>query len=388
MSKMDEHRKRALVASYTWLTFDPPLINLGTMLSRRGHDVEAVGIGRKEDPASETLEPGFRIKRAPYRQTGSSLLKLRLSLSYLVLLLRSARLFKPTCYIAANWNSFLACLIARRFIKAPILYYQLEYHGRTRDALASASLPARLALELEKRLVKHAHTLFSAEPNRSRLMQRDYGLPYTPTAIFNAPLSKEQSPTVRRKNSSATPRIVYAGSIHEKTCMVPLLETLATGKIDASFDFYGAISTGFEKRFNELLDETRKRGNSIAYKGCVSYASVHDVLADYDIGIAFYRSNTLNQYFCSPCKLFEYMAAGLALLTSDFPGLRSIVHPPAMGLCVDAEDPSAIRDALKNLTKAPPSSIRAMGERAQQAFLEKFTFDRQAEPLIRAIEHV
>ncbi len=387
-SKRDAAQKRVLIASYTWLTFDPPLLNLGTLLTRRGHQVAAVGISRKEDPSQEICESGVLIARVAHQQTDTALLKMKLSLRYVLLLLQIARSFKPTCYVAANWNSFLACSIVRRFVKAPILYYQVEYHGRTQSALASASLPARLALRLERKLVRGAHALFSAEPNRSRLMQQDYGLSYTPAAIFNAPLIQDHPGEISFEKTSEFKRIVYAGSIHPKTCMTPLFEALITSKIDAVFDFYGTVSSEFSRRFEELLLQARKRGNFVNYKGTIPYVSVHQALAKYDIGIVFYRSDTLNQYFCSPCKLFEYMAAGIAVLASDFPGIRSIVEPLNLGLCADAESPAAIRQALEDLTSRPMESINAMGHRARQAFLQTFGFEQQSKPLIRAIEHI
>lgn len=52
---------------------------------------------------------------------------------------------------------------------------------------------------------------------------------------------------------------------------------------------------------------------------------------------------------CSPIKLFEYMAAGRAVLSTDLPCVREIVEPGRTGLLAKPSNPNRLRDALREL---------------------------------------
>lgn len=57
-----------------------------------------------------------------------------------------------------------------------------------------------------------------------------------------------------------------------------------------------------------------------------------------------------NNYFASPNKLFEYLQAGLPVVTSDLPFLRKIVTENKIGYLFDPRDPRSIADAINTAT--------------------------------------
>lgn len=83
-----------------------------------------------------------------------------------------------------------------------------------------------------------------------------------------------------------------------------------------------------------------------------------------------------------PIKLFEYMAAGLPVIASDFPLWREIVEDAGCGLLVDALDPEAIAKAMQWILDHPEES-RVMGERGRRAVEEKYNWELEAEKLVR-----
>ena len=80
-------------------------------------------------------------------------------------------------------------------------------------------------------------------------------------------------------------------------------------------------------------------------------------------------------------KFFEYMAAGLPIVCSDFPVWRELVEGNGVGYCVDPEDPAAAAAAIRRL-RDDPAGARAMGERGRELVATRYNWDSQARKLV------
>ena len=91
---------------------------------------------------------------------------------------------------------------------------------------------------------------------------------------------------------------------------------------------------------------------------------------------------TPNYVDALPIKLFEYMAAGMPVIASDFPVWREIVDDAGCGLLVDPRDPAAIAAAVNELMADEPR-MRALGESGKQAVLNKYSWAAEADKLVK-----
>jgi glycosyltransferase involved in cell wall biosynthesis len=111
--------------------------------------------------------------------------------------------------------------------------------------------------------------------------------------------------------------------------------------------------------------------------GALPHGRVPAALAAADIGIAPYAADA-PPYF-SPLKLFEYLAAGLAVVAAAIPGVTEVVDERSAVL-VPPGDPEALAQAVASLAADPPGRER-LG-RAGRLLAERHTWAHRARAII------
>ncbi len=80
-------------------------------------------------------------------------------------------------------------------------------------------------------------------------------------------------------------------------------------------------------------------------------------------------------------KVFEYMAASIPVITSDFPIFKNIVEKSNCGICVPPLDTDAIKNAIQYLLENPEEA-KKMGENGLQAAKAKYNWESEEKKLI------
>ncbi len=89
-----------------------------------------------------------------------------------------------------------------------------------------------------------------------------------------------------------------------------------------------------------------------------------------------------NHISAQPNKLFEYMAAGVPVIASDFPLWKTIVEGNNCGFCVDPENPKAIATALTTIL-SDDGLAKAMGENGRMAVEGIYNWTSQEKKLLQ-----
>lgn len=124
----------------------------------------------------------------------------------------------------------------------------------------------------------------------------------------------------------------------------------------------------------------------VKFEGWVDRRAVANMLCSVRAGLLLIKPIP-HQMSGMPIKLFEYMAAGVPVIASNFPLWRSIVEGSGAGLIVDPEDPHAIASAMRWII-ANPSQAAAMGMRGRQAVLDRFNWDAEAAKLLAMYDRI
>ncbi|WP_428664976.1 glycosyltransferase [Runella sp.] len=82
-----------------------------------------------------------------------------------------------------------------------------------------------------------------------------------------------------------------------------------------------------------------------------------------------------------PTKLFDYMALGLPVITSDLPLLKAVVEPNQCGFCVSPYDAEALAAAMLACIEYP-KKWQSMGENGRNAIKTTYNWENEAKKLV------
>lgn len=169
--------------------------------------------------------------------------------------------------------------------------------------------------------------------------------------------------------------IVYIGGITEVRGIKELVKAVQFG--DYPLNSAGRITPISLKEEIEQLDE--KKMNQ--YEGVLDRSGVNNILAKSKVGMVTLHDMP-NHVESLPVKMFEYMAAGIPVIASDFPLWRQIVEDADCGLLVDPMNPKAIFEAVETILK-DDSRAQQMGLNGRKAALEQYNWDNEAKKLLQ-----
>ena len=78
----------------------------------------------------------------------------------------------------------------------------------------------------------------------------------------------------------------------------------------------------------------------------VSQDELIDMTVMADVGLVPYQANCLNTYYCTPNKLYEYIAAGIPILVNNLPELKRVVDTFGNGWTADLNTPKSFANAI------------------------------------------
>lgn len=168
--------------------------------------------------------------------------------------------------------------------------------------------------------------------------------------------------------------LCYVGSITVIRGICEVVDALAISKTTLQIAGSYAPLT-----LRERLQE--KQGwQFVVENGVVSRGKIAEILANSSAGVVLFHPLP-NHIDAQPTKMFEYMAAGLPVIASNFPLWRSIIEANNCGICVDPMNVEQIAEAITML-QTNPDKAKSMGQSGRKAFLDKYNWDAEKPKLI------
>ena len=115
------------------------------------------------------------------------------------------------------------------------------------------------------------------------------------------------------------------------------------------------------------------------FTGAVAPHQVPGLLASMDVAVAPYPK--LANFYFSPLKVYEYMAAGLPVVASRIGQLTQVLRHEETGLLCPPGDAAALAAALERL-RCDPALRKRLGAAARATALKKHTWDAVARRIL------
>ncbi|WP_138261935.1 glycosyltransferase family 4 protein [[Clostridium] hylemonae] len=191
-------------------------------------------------------------------------------------------------------------------------------------------------------------------------------------AIKNYPLLSD----IHCKNNDYNRReriLCYAGGITEQRGITQLVKMMEY--VDAELQIAGAIEQEYKKELEQLPG-----WGKVKLLGYLSRSEINDLYNRSLIGLVVLK-NTPNHRKALPIKMFEYMAAGIPIVASDFEVWKDIIERSECGISVDPEKVEDIGNAVNKLLADREASLK-LGKNGREAICREYNWGIEEEKLV------
>ncbi|RLA80671.1 MAG: glycosyltransferase family 1 protein [Epsilonproteobacteria bacterium] len=133
--------------------------------------------------------------------------------------------------------------------------------------------------------------------------------------------------------------------------------------------------------YNNILESVDLKSieKNIKFYGSMPLFKGLELSRDAKVGLSILKpiDNYMKSY---STKIFEYMALGLPVVTSDFKLYKDVIEKYNCGICVNPLNPKEIADAIKYIIDNPKEAEQ-MGINGRNAVLEKYNWAIEEEKL-------
>ena len=272
--------------------------------------------------------------------------------------------------LSHDLNTLPVAALAAWRLRARLLY---DSHEVFAELPVHTPLARRRWLAVERALLPRVESMWMSSPGHAEVFARNHGVP-VPPVIVNVP-SLDPDPRAAgvpdlHAELSLAPGLriaLYIGGVYPHRPLDVLLEAVAELK-GCAMVIMGPGLPGYQEQLRARaralgVEERARIAPAVPIADVVRYAAAGDV------GVIPFLNTSLNNFHGLPNKIFEYIAAGIPVVASDFPQLRAVIDRYDVGRTYDPDRPGALAEVIREVL-ADPARLEQLRANATAAAAE------------------
>ncbi len=284
-------------------------------------------------------------------------------------------------YHAHDDNALAACYIAARWRRKPLVF---DAHELPLMALNNRYWSNMLLARLFTYMVRRCAGIITVSTPIAQVICNLYDVPHVSLVrnlpVYQAPPKSNRLRQYLGLNSNV--RIaLYQGNIDPRRGLDKLVRAARFLDRDIVIVMMGkGVGITVSQLHSLIISE--EVSDRVKILPPVPYVELLDWTASADIGLNVLPPDySLSIQMCLPNKFFEYLLAGLPVLSSQLPAVIEVINTYNVGCIVDAHDPAQIGRAISAMLSDEDRLVH-MRENALAATRSDLCWERESQRLI------
>ena len=283
----------------------------------------------------------------------------------------------PACYIAARWH------------RKPLIFDSHEIPLDDPNITRWRRLSA-LATHVLARMLPRCAAVITASPLYAQEIRNQYHYPEV-TLVRNLPTYRAVPKSDRLQQYlglSPDVRIaLYQGNLQPNRSLDQLVHAAQFLESNIVIVMMGRAVDSTRIQLEELI-ASKGVADRVKIIPAVPYAELLDWTASADIGLTIFQPGyTRSIRYCLPNKLFEYLMAGLPVLSSQLDAIAELLETYDVGQVLPSLEPSDVGASI-NAMLADPAALARMHSNALKAARQEFHWENEKQRLFELYDAI
>ncbi len=336
--------KKAIVSVINDLSTDQRVHKVCTTLHKLGYDVTLVG--RKQRSSIPLLPRKYKTKRLHIGFEKGPLFYAVFQLRLFFYLLSQ----KSAILVSNDLDTLLPNFLVSRIEKNTLVYDAHELFCEVPE-LKGNPIKRGIWKMIERSIFPHLKYVFTVNESIAAIYRKEYGVPVY--VVRNVPvLFDAHSFPKKTKLELGIPEnkkiiILQGAGINVNRGAEEAVEAMRF--IDNAVLLI--VGTGDVIHLLKKLTNDLNLKNKVVFIGKVPFQELREYTRHADLGLTLDKNTNLNYKLSLPNKLFDYIQAGVPILSSDLVEIKKIITTYDIGDWIDKHDPEHIAKKISTMLR-------------------------------------
>jgi len=328
-------KKRVYIAVTNDLQTDQRVHKVCQTLLNAGYEPRLIGILKSN---SKPLSRPYRVERFPMIFSRSCLFYAEYNIRLFFYLLAS----KADIILANDTDTLLAAYCAASLRRKPIVFDAHELYTEVPE-LVNRKVVKKIWQSIENLILPHIKYAYTVCQPIADIYKRRNGIQMS--VVRNAPFLQKPCPESKKTLSFPGKKILlYQGAINVGRGIEWVIDAMP--HIPNAVFCIAGDGDILEQIRQQISD--KKLEDKVVLLGRISLEELHKYTCSADLGISLLENRGLNYYYSLPNRIFDFVQAGVPVLATDFPEIRSIVEQYKIGVLTTDYSPENLASTIQS----------------------------------------